>query len=99
MSFAGDMNFNPMIDTITGPDGKPFKFTAPSGDRLPNAGFTPGDLSYAPTSSPEPIPETEIAISPDSTRLEVLAPFPSFFEAGPAELPEMKCLMRIRGKW
>lgn len=58
-----------------------------------------GDLSYSPTPSPEPQPETEIAISSDSTRLEVLAPFPSFFENGPAELPTMKCLMRVRGKW
>lgn len=99
MSFSGSLDFNPMTDSLVDKDGNPFKFAAPSGTKLPANGFTPGDLAYNPTTSPEPSPETPIAISPTSDRLEVLAPFPSFFEAGPAELPSMKCLMRVRGKW
>jgi homoaconitase len=98
MSFSGSLDFNPMTDSLTDKDGNPFKFTAPYGTKLPVNGFTPGDLAYSPNNSPEPVPETEIAISPSSDRLEVLAPFPSFFESGPAELPSMKCLMRVRGK-
>ncbi|KAL7416700.1 aconitate hydratase [Mrakia frigida] len=98
MSFSGSLDFNPMTDSLIDKNGNPFKFDAPTGTKLPSAGFTPGDLRYNPTTSPEPSPETPIAISPTSDRLEVLAPFPSFFAAGPAELPSMKCLMRVRGK-
>ncbi|TXT12941.1 hypothetical protein VHUM_01342 [Vanrija humicola] len=96
-AFAGDLNFNPTTDSIDTPNG-PFKFKAPSGDRLPPVGYTAGDLSFAPAPSPKPIPETEIAISPSSTRLEILEPFDSVFAAGPAELPELTCLLRVRGK-
>lgn len=98
MSFSGDLNFNPVTDSIKTPNGD-FKFQPPSGDRLPRAGFTPGDLSLAPTPSPEPVPSTEIAISPSSQRLEILEPFGSHFVDGQKmELPEMTCLMRVRGK-
>ncbi|ODN77815.1 aconitate hydratase, mitochondrial [Cryptococcus amylolentus CBS 6039] len=97
MAFSGDLNFNPMTDSIPTPNG-PFKFKAPSGDRLPPTGYTPGDLSYAPSPSPVPIGETEIAISPSSTRLEILEPFGTNFPEGNAELEGMTCLMRVRGK-
>ncbi|WVR08789.1 aconitate hydratase, mitochondrial [Kwoniella sp. DSM 27419] len=97
MAFSGDLNFNPVTDSIPTPNG-PFKFTAPSGDRLPPTGYTPGDLSYAPSPSPQPEPNTEIAISPSSTRLEILEPFGSNFANGGGELAPMTCLMRVRGK-
>jgi homoaconitase len=48
---------------------------------------------------PDPHPETEVMIRPDSQRLEVLEPFPSHFNDGTImELPRMKVLMRVRGK-
>ncbi|RSH81259.1 aconitate hydratase [Apiotrichum porosum] len=97
MAFAGDLNFNPATDSIETPNG-PFKFQAPSGDRLPPSGYTGGDLSFSPSPSPAPVPETEIAISPSSTRLEILEPFGTDFANGPAELPELTCLLRVRGK-
>lgn len=34
MAFSGDLNFNPVTDSIPTPNG-PFKFSPPSGDRLP----------------------------------------------------------------
>ena len=98
MAFSGDLNFNPTTDTIETPNG-PFRFSPPSGSRLPPSGYTPGDLSYAPTPTPRPIAETEIAISPSSQRLEILEPFGSNFKGGKGELPQMTCLMRVRGKW
>ncbi|KAL7420938.1 aconitate hydratase [Cryptotrichosporon argae] len=97
MAFSGDLTFNPVTDSIPTPSG-PFRFSPPSGDRLPPSGYTPGDLSFAPSPSPTPVPETEIKISPDSQRLEILEPFGTHFANGPAELPEMTCLMRVRGK-
>ena len=98
MAFSGNLNFNPTTDTIPSPNG-PFRFSPPTGDRLPTAGFTPGDLSYSPMPSPQPVPETEIVISSSSQRLEILEPFGNNFLDGQGELPEMTCLMRVRGKW
>lgn len=97
MAFSGSLNFNPVTDSISTPTG-PFKFSPPTGDRLPPSGYTPGDLSYAPSPSPVPQGQTEIAISPTSARLEVLEPFDSNFKDGKGELPELTCLMRVRGK-
>lgn len=97
MAFSGDLNFNPMTDSIQTPNG-PFKFEAPSGDRLPTNGYIAGNLEFAPSPMPAPQPDTEIAISPSSTRLEILEPFDSVFSAGPRELPELTCLLRVRGK-
>lgn len=101
MSYAGKLSFNPMTDSLATPSGKSFRFLPPAGKDLPPAGFTPGDVSYYPKPMPEPRPETEIVIQPDSQRLEALQPFKSHF--GPhnsrgLELPPLKVLMRVRGK-
>jgi len=99
MAFSGKLSFNPMTDSLTLPSGEPFKFKPPSGQDLPSSGFAPGDTSYQPPPMPEPQPETEVVIRNDSQRLEVLEPFPSHFKDGYIlELPQMKVLMRVRGK-
>lgn len=68
-------------------------------------GMKTGDVSYLPSPLPTPVPETIIAISPTSTRLELLAPFaPHFPQASfadpsiPLEFEDLRCLVRIRGK-
>ena len=104
MSFSGKLSFNPLQDELIGADGKPFRFTAPTAEELPATGFTPGDLSFLPSTSTEPDPSAEIVISPTSMRLEKLEAFkPHFTQAQvdsgeQLELGEMKCLFRVRGK-
>ncbi|KAF7306693.1 PH domain-containing protein [Mycena indigotica] len=98
MAFSGSLQFNPMKDTIPLPSGGTFKFAAPVGQDLPPAGFTPGQNAFYPQQTPEPQPDTEIIINKDSQRLELLEPFTSPFVNGIRELPEMKVLMRVRGK-
>ncbi|PWN89643.1 putative mitochondrial aconitate hydratase [Acaromyces ingoldii] len=102
MAFAGRLDFNPMTDSLEAPDGKPFRFEPPSGEELPSNGFTPGNIGYLPMAMPEPVKETEVAISPSSSRLEYLQPFTSPFAqsavTGDYELPAMRCLLRVRGK-
>lgn len=102
MAFAGRLDFNPITDTLTAPDGQPFKFAPPASDVLPSKGFAQGDISYLPTPVPEPQPDTVVVIDPSSSRLEPLEPFSSPFAAtaaeGKYELPAMRCLLRIKGK-
>ena len=45
MAFSGKLSFNPIVDSLEGLDGKPFKFTPPVGIDLPEQGFTLG-MSY-----------------------------------------------------
>ena len=101
MAFSGKLSFNPATDSIPLPSGGSFKFEAPVGEDLPSQGFAAGALSLYPTPNPKPQPDTEIVISPTSTRLEILEPFESQF--GPQnsrglELPSLKVLMRVQGK-
>ncbi|KAF7437026.1 aconitate hydratase [Pleurotus ostreatus] len=103
MSFSGKLSFNPITDSIPLPSGELFKFSPPTSQDLPSAGFAAGDLSYYPAPSPAPQPDTEIVVRKDSQRLELLEPFGSHF--GPdsgnprgLELPELRVLLRVRGK-
>lgn len=98
MAFAGRLDFNPLTDSLIAPDGKPFKFDPPKGDELPSLGFTAGEVSYLPYAAPAPQSDVQVAIRPDSSRLEHLAPFYSVFKDGKYELEGMRCLLRIKGK-
>jgi homoaconitase len=87
------------IDSIPLPSGGTFKFAPPFGAELPAAGFAAGESAYYPPAAPEPEPAVEVAIAPDSQRLERLAPFPSPFPSTRGmELPACRVLMRVRGK-
>jgi homoaconitase len=101
MAFSGKLSFNPLVDTLPLPSGEPFKFSPPSGEDLPAAGYALGDTSLYPTSTPEPQPATEVVIDKNSQRLELLQPFPSHFgvhNPRGLELPPLRVLMRVRGK-
>jgi homoaconitase len=98
MAFSGKLSFNPVTDTLVLPNGEPFKFSPPSGQDLPSAGFTMGNAAFYPQPMPEPQPDTQVVIKPDSQRLELLEPFPTHFREGYLELLKLKVLMRVRGK-
>ncbi|KIK71240.1 hypothetical protein GYMLUDRAFT_235591 [Collybiopsis luxurians FD-317 M1] len=100
MAFSGNLSFNPITDSITLSSGELFKFSPPTGQDLPTAGFTPGEIGFYPSPTPEPQPDTEVVIKKDSQRLELLQPFVSPFGDGNngLELPPLKILMRVRGK-
>lgn len=46
MAIAGDLTFNPLTDSLTGKDGKPFKLQAPQGNELPPRGFDAGKDTF-----------------------------------------------------
>ncbi|CAD6893428.1 unnamed protein product [Tilletia controversa] len=103
MAFAGRLDFNPLTDSLTTPEGKEFRFQPPAGDELPPRGFDNGDEKLMPEVMPAPQADVEVLISPTSARLQHLAPFGTDFVPGSDyELGTgangMRVLMRLRGK-
>ncbi|SAM06675.1 hypothetical protein [Absidia glauca] len=96
MSFAGKLSFNPMTDSLTGKDGKPFKFQPPSGDDLPGQGFEAGRATYEPP-SPTPTPDSNvnIVVNPSSNRLQVLDAFEPW---NGEEFKDIRVLVKVQGK-
>ncbi|KAJ2958412.1 hypothetical protein NQZ79_g5973 [Umbelopsis isabellina] len=93
MSFAGDLTFNPMTDSLIGADGKPFRFQEPVGQELPAQGFDPGTDTYQPP--PEDRNQVEVQISPQSQRLQALQPFP---EWNGEDIKDVPILIKVKGK-
>ncbi|KAK6465683.1 aconitate hydratase [Scheffersomyces coipomensis] len=75
MIYSGDANYNPITDSIKLDNGEDFRFVAPQGDELPNAGFIKGREEFYPELNPQPKPEVEVNVSPESDRLQLLDPF------------------------
>ncbi|PAV15633.1 aconitate hydratase [Pyrrhoderma noxium] len=93
MTFAGDLTFNPLTDTLQGADGKPFKFSDPTGNELPPRGYDPGQNTFQPP--PEDRASVQVAIDPKSNRLQKLAPFQPWDGKTPEDLP---VLIKVKGK-
>ena len=93
MAFSGSLDFNPMTDILQSGDGKEFRFQPPTGDRLPSAGFQRPDS--IPSANPQANPEADIRVSPDSTRLQLLEPFPAW--DGKDRLG-LRVLIKVQGK-
>ena len=93
LSFAGTLEFDPVNGTIPGPDGRPFRFTAPEGEELPRDGFARGEEGYeAPAEDGDTV---EVVIAQDSERLQILRPFPRWDGGDFEKLP---ILVKARGK-
>lgn len=93
MIYSGDAHFNPMTDTLQGPNG-PFKFEPPVGDELPGAGFIPGRAEFYPDPSPQPDGSVPVNVSPTSDRLQLLEPF----DAWNGEELATSVLLKVEGK-
>lgn len=71
LGIAGSLDFNPMVDELTTPDGKKLKLKPPVADDLPSKGFVPDPDGYqAPAGK-----NVTVAVSPTSERLQLLTPF------------------------
>jgi aconitase A len=93
MAFAGSLDFNPMTDALKLKGGKEFRFQPPSGDRLPRAGFQcPEGI---PSAHPQANPNADIRVAPDSTRLQLLEPFPAW---DGNDRHGLRVLIKVKGK-
>ena len=93
LAFAGTLEFNPLTDTLPGPDGKPVRFTAPEAEELPRDGFARGTGGYEePAADPDSV---KIEIPDNSERLQLLGPFVAW---DGRDLVEMPILVKTKGK-
>ncbi|EUC31488.1 hypothetical protein COCCADRAFT_6629 [Bipolaris zeicola 26-R-13] len=94
MAYSGSTTFNPMTDSIPTPSGEPFKFAPPKGSDLPSEGFADGNPDFMPTPG-VPDPNVEVVVSPTSSRLALLDPFPAFPDS---EFTGLRVLYKVKGQ-
>jgi homoaconitase len=94
MAFAGSTTFNPMTDAITTPSGEEFRFNPPRGLEGPSTPFEAGNSTLGVISQPAD-PSVSVAISPSSSRLAFLDPFPPFPSS---DLSGLRVLVKVTGK-
>lgn len=91
LTIAGDLCFNPLTDTLKTADGREVKLKEPEGTDFPPNGFDVKDKGYiAPTGG-----NIEVAINPESNRLQALKPFAAW---DGKDLIEMPLLLKAEGK-
>lgn len=93
LAIAGDLTFNPITDTLTNSEGQQVKLEIPVGDELPKKGFDVADAGYqAPAADGSHV---QVAVSPTSSRLQLLAPFAAWEGT---DIHGLKLLIKVKGK-
>jgi aconitate hydratase len=93
LAIAGDLGFNPLTDTLINEDGQEVRLDPPKGDELPSRGFAVEDAGYqAPAQDGSHV---QILVDPNSKRLQLLDPFPSWEGT---DLKGLKLLIKAKGK-
>jgi aconitate hydratase len=93
LAFAGTLDFNPLTDTLTAPNGQKVRFTAPEGEELPRDGFARGAEGYE-----EPAADGDsvtVEVPANSERLQLLGPFAAWNGRDFVDLP---VLVKTKGK-
>src|SRR3989442_1560357 len=93
LALAGTLEFNPLTDTLTAPDGSKVRLTPPEAEELPRDGFVTGTAGLeAPAANPDAV---KIAIPENSERLQLLGPFVAWDGKDFIDLP---ILVKTKGK-
>ena len=93
MAIAGDLTFNPLVDTLTNEKGEQVKLDEPTGYELPPKGFDVDDAGFqAPA---EDGSKVQVLVNPDSKRLQLLDPFAAWEGT---DLKGLKLLIKAKGK-
>jgi len=93
IALSGRLDFDPVADTITAPDGTEVSLAAPVGEVLPAAGYDPGEDTF--TAPPTDRSGVEVVVAPTSDRLQLLDPFSAWDGNDYEGLP---VLMKAQGK-
>jgi aconitate hydratase len=93
LAVAGDLTFNPLTDTLTNDKGEQVMLDAPSGEELPARGFAVEDAGFqAPAEDGSAV---QVAVAPDSKRLQLLDPFAAWEGV---DLKGLRLLIKAKGK-
>ena len=93
MAFSGRLDFNPLTDSLKAADGKPFRFSPPEADELPQRGFAVGLSGFvAPSADGQAV---QVQVDPKSQRLQLLEPFVPWDGQDLLDLP---VLLKAQGK-
>jgi aconitate hydratase len=95
MALAGKLSFNPLKDPIKTADGSDVFLDAPSGRDLPANGFDPGESGYEAPPADDERKTVDVAVNPDSERLQLLQPFPAWEGH---DLEQLVVLLKAKGK-
>ena len=93
LAIAGDLNFNPLTDSLMNENGEMVMLQEPTGDELPKRGFDVEDAGFVAPA--EDGSKVIIAVSPTSDRLQLLEPFA---EWDGKDLKGMRLLIKAKGK-
>jgi aconitate hydratase len=94
LALAGRLSFNPLTDTITGADGKPFKLQPPKpAPEVPPQNFDRGHSSYI--APPEDSSNITLTVAPNSERLQLLEPWSAW---DGQDFLDMPVLIKTKGK-
>ena len=93
LAIAGDLNFNPLTDTLINKKGERVKLTPPTGFELPPKGFYVDDPGFQKPA--EDGSGVKVIVDPKSKRLQLLEPFSSWEKT---DLKGLKLLIKAKGK-
>lgn len=94
MALAGRLSFNPITDSLTGADGKPFRLEPPQAPaELPAGGFDGTRAAYTPP--PKDGAQMTVQIRPDSERLQPMPRWPAW---DGNDFLGMPVLLKTKGK-
>src|SRR6201996_6456614 len=92
-AIAGDLTFNPLVDTLTNDKGEQVKFEEPEGIEMPIKGYAVEDAGYqAPAEDGSGV---EVKVDPASSRLQLLDPFKPWEGT---DLTGLRLLIKAKGK-
>jgi len=93
LAIAGDLNFNPLTDSLINERGESVKLDPPTGYELPPRGFAVDDPGYqSPAADGSSI---DVKVDPKSQRLQLLDPFAAWEGI---DLKGLKLLIKAKGK-
>jgi aconitate hydratase len=94
LALGGRLSFNPLVDTLRGADGKPFRLEPPrTAPEVPARNFERGHASYiAPPTDGSGV---TLSVSPTSERLQIMEPWPAW---DGKDFLDMPVLIKAKGK-
>src|SRR5262245_59282721 len=85
LALAGNLDFDPVSDTLTNDAGEEVSLVVPVGEELPDKGFDPGESGFV--EPPADGSGIEVVVKPDSERLQLLEPFAAWDGEDFVDLP------------